>query len=147
MQSMPRDVDIPCPYTHGQRRAMLTQRLEQRRLARGFSGNWAKFSRTRGWKSSPDFQQNPSNGIGAQFGPCVGGVSLQPFGCKLVCLQLGQSRAASTAIHLHLLHGHRPRSRPDQIQNPKPKILTPNGPFGFWVLDFGVWSLDFGFWI
>ena len=25
------------------------------------------------------------------------------------------------------------------------KIQTPNGPFGFWVLDFGFWILDFGF--
>ena len=73
--------------------------------------------------------------------------SLLPFGCKLVCLQLGQIRGASTAIHHHLLHSHPLRSRPDQIQ-------TPNGPFGFWslefgfwILEFGVWSLDFGFWI
>ena len=75
--------------------------------------------------------------------------SLQPFGCKLVRLQLGQIQVASTAIHLHLLHGHRPRSRPDQIQNPKSKravgfwILD----FGFWILDFGFWTSDFGFWI
>ena len=27
-----------------------------------FSGNWAPISRTRGWKSSPDFRQNPSAG-------------------------------------------------------------------------------------
>ena len=83
--------------------------------------------------------------------------SLQPKGCKLVRLQLGQIQVASTAIHLHLLHGHRPRSRPDQIQNPKSKravwpnpkskIQTPNGPFGFWILDFGFRILDFGFWI
>ena len=30
--------------------------------------------------------------------------------------------------------------------NPKSKIQTPNGPFGFWILDFGFWNLDFGFW-
>ena len=64
--------------------------------------------------------------------------SLQPFGCKLVRLQLGQIQVASTAIHLHLLHGHRPRSRPDQ--NPKSKIQT-----GLWILDFGFRILDFGF--
>ena len=57
--------------------------------------------------------------------------SLQPFGCKLVRLQLGQIQVASTAIHLHLLHGHRPRSRPDQIQNPNSKL-------GFWISDFGL---------
>ena len=73
--------------------------------------------------------------------------SLQPFGCKLVCLQLGQIQVASTAIHLHLLHGHRPRSRPDQIQNPKSKLQTARLDFGFWILDFGFWISDFGFWI
>ena len=75
--------------------------------------------------------------------------SLQPFGCKLVRLQLGQIEVASTAIHLHLLHGHRPRSRPDQIQNPKSKLQTARLDFGFWIwiLDFGFRILDFGFWI
>ena len=82
--------------------------------------------------------------------------SLQPFGCKLVRLQLGQIQVASTAIHLHLLHGHRPRSRPDQIQNPKSKLQTARLDFGFWISDFGFWILDldfgfrildFGFWI
>ena len=77
------------------------------------------------------------------LGRSWGESSLQPFGCKLVRLQLGQIQVASTAIHLHLLHGHRPRSRPDQ--NPKSKIQTPNGPFGVWILDFGFWILDFGF--
>ena len=88
------------------------------------------------------------------LGRSWGESSLQPFGCKLVHLQLGQIQVAGTAIHLHLLHGHRPRSRPDQIQNPKSKrpvwildfgfgILD----FGFWILDFGFWILDFGFWI
>ena len=73
--------------------------------------------------------------------------SLQPFGCKLVRLQLGQIQVASTAIHLHLLQGHRPRSRPDQIQNPKSKLQTARLDFGFWISDFGFWILDFGFWI
>ena len=73
------------------------------------------------------------------LGRSWGESSLQPFGCKLARLQLGQIQVASTAIHLHLLHGHRP--------NPKSKTQTPNGPFGFWILDFGFWILDFGFWI
>ena len=80
--------------------------------------------------------------------------SLQPFGCKLVRLQPGQIQVASTAIHLHLLHGHRPRSRPDQIQNPnskRPVWILDFGfrilDFGFWISDFGFWILDFGFWI
>ena len=73
--------------------------------------------------------------------------SLQPFGCKLVRLQLGQMQVASTAIHLHLLHGHRPRSRPDQIQNPNSKRPVWILDFGFWILDFGFWISDFGFWI
>ena len=54
---------------------------------------------------------------------------------------------ASTAIHLHLLHGHRPRSWPDQIQNPKSKLQTARLDFGFWISDFGFWILDFGLWI
>ena len=56
------------------------------------------------------------------LGRSWGESSLQPFGCKLARLQLGQIQVASAAIHLRLLHGHRPRSRPDQIQNPKSEI-------------------------
>ena len=81
------------------------------------------------------------------LGRSWGESSLQPFGCKLVRLQLSQIQVASTAIHLHLLHGHRPRSRPDQIQNPKSKLQTARLDFGFWILDFGFRILDFGFWI
>ena len=86
------------------------------------------------------------------LGRSWGESSLQPFGCKLVRLQLGQIQVASTARHLHLLHGHRPRSRPDQIQNPKSKLQTARLDFGFWISDFGFWIfnfwiLDFGFWI
>ena len=82
--------------------------------------------------------------------------SLQPFGCKLVRLQLGQIQVASTAIHLHLLHGHRPRSRPGRldfgfwISDFGFRILDFGfwiSDFGFWILDFGFWILDFGFWI
>ena len=36
---------------------------------------------------------------------------------------------------------------PGPTTNPKSKIQTPNGPFGFWILDFGLWISDFGFWI
>ena len=88
------------------------------------------------------------------LGRSWGESSLQPFGCKLVRLQLGQTQVASTAIHLHLLHGHCPRSRPDQIQNPnskRPVWILDFGSwisdFGFWISDFGFWILDFGFWI
>ena len=70
------------------------------------------------------------------LGRSWGESSLQPFGCKLVRLQLGQNQAATTAIHLHLLHGHRPRSRPDRSQNPKSKLQTGRLDFGFWNLDF-----------
>ena len=122
---------------HARRRAKSTQRFEQRRLACSFSGNWAPISRTRAAK--PLRRKSVPN-LGRSWGES----SLQPFGCKLVRLQLGQIQVASTAIHLHLLHGHRPRSRPNQ--NPKSKIQTPNG-FGFWILDFGFRILDFGFWI
>ena len=77
--SMPRDVDIPCTYTHGPRRAMLTQRFKQHRLARSFSGNWAPISTTRGRKSGLDFRQNPPPEIGAQFKPRVGGIEPATF--------------------------------------------------------------------
>ena len=117
-------------------------------------------------KLGPDFHDTGPE-IGARFpakplrrksvpnlGRAWGEPSLLPFGCKPVSLQLGQIRVASTAIHHHLLHSHRLRSRPDQIQNPNSKIQNPNGPFGFWsldlgfrILDFGSWILDSGFWI
>ena len=110
-------------------------------------------------KLGPDFHDAGPE-IGARFpakplrrksvpnlGRARGESSLLPFGCKLVRLQLGQIRVASTATHHHLLHSHRLHSRPDQVQNPKSKIQTPNGPFGFWILEFGFWSLEFGVWI
>ena len=147
--SMPRDVDIPCTYTHGRRRAMLTYRFEQRRMARSFSVNWAPISTTRGRKSGLDFQQNPSAGNRCPIWAARAWAepSLLPFGCKLACLQLGQIRVASTAIHHHLLHSHHLRSRPDQIQNPNSKLQTGRLDFGVWILEFGVWILDFGSWI
>ena len=80
---------------------------------------------------APISGKSPPPEIGAQF--------------ELVRLQLGQIQVASMAIHLHLLHGHRPQSRPDQIQNPKTKLQTARLDFGFWILDFGFWILDFGF--
>ena len=86
--------------------------------------------------------------IGAQFGPRVGGIEPATFRLQAsVCLQLGQVRVASTAIHLHLLHGHHTRPRPDRNQNPKSMLQTGRLDFGFWGLDFGVWISDFGFWI
>ena len=110
-------------------------------------------------KLGPDFHDTGPE-IGARFpakplrrksvpnlGRAWGESSLLPLGCKLVCLQLGQIRVASTAIHHHLLHSHRLRSRPDQIQNPKSKLQTSRLDFGFWSLDFGFWSLEFGVWI
>ena len=111
------------------------------------------------WKLGPNFQNTgleieprfPAKPLRRKSVPNLGRSwrepSLQPFGCKLARLQLGQIQVASTAIHLHLLHGHRPRSRPDQIQNPKSKLQTARLDFGFWILDFGFWILDFGFWI
>ena len=89
------------------------------------------------------------------LGRAWGEPSLLPFGCRLVCLQLGQIRVANTAIHHHLLHSHRFRSRPDQIQNPNSKRAV-------WILDFWILGqfslrsfcgapkrrrLDFGVWI
>ena len=91
------------------------------------------------------------------LGHAWGESNLRPFGCKPVCLQLGQGRVASTAIHLHLLHGHHPRPQPDRSQNPKSKLQTGRLDFGVWILDrFSLRSfcggpkrprLDFGVWI
>ena len=106
-------------------------------------------------KLGPDFHDTGPE-IGARFPakplrrksvPNLGRAWVLPFGCKLVCLQLGQIRVASTAIHHHLLHSHRLRSRPAQIQNPNSKRAVWILDFGVWILEFGVWSLDFGFWI
>ena len=97
------------------------------------------------------------------LGHAWGESNLRPFGCKPVCLQLGQGRVASTAIHLHLLHGHHPRPQPDRSQNPKSKLQTGRLDFGVWILDrfslrsfcggpkrprldFGFRILEFGFW-
>ena len=121
MQSMPRDVDIPCPYTHGRRRAMLTQRFEQRRLARSFSGNWAPISRTRGWKSSPDFRWRAARGRNRGLQACVPPTRPKPGG--------QQGHTSSFAAW--------PSPPVPARPNPKSKILTPNGPFGFWILEFG----------
>ena len=122
--------------------------LSSASLARSFSGKWAPISTTRGRKSGLDFRQNPSAGNRCPIWAARGGESsLLPFGCKLVRLQLGQIRVASTAIHHHLLHSHRLRSRPDQIQNPNSKRAIWILEFGFWSLDFGSWILEFGVWI
>ena len=83
---------------------------------------------------APISGKTPPPEIGAQFGPLVGGIE------QACAPPLGQIQVASTAIHLHLLHGHRPRSRPDQTQNPNSKRPV-------WILDFGFWISDFGFWI
>ena len=85
----------------------------------------------------PRFPANRGKSV-PNVGRAWGESNLRPFGCKPVRLQLGQVRVASTAIHLHLLHGHHPRPRPDRSQNPKSKLQTGR-------LDFGVWILDFGF--
>ena len=139
--------------------AVLTQSFQQGRLARSFSGNSAPISAKQGRKSAPfaakPFRRKSVPNLGRAWGES----NLRPFGCRPVRLQLGQVRAASTAIHLHLLHSHRPPPRPDRSQNPKSKLQTGRLGFGFWslknpnskravwVLDFGVWSLDFGVWI
>ena len=124
---------------------MLTQRFQQRRLACSFSGNRAPISRTRGWKSSPDFRQNPPPEIGAQFGPLVGGT--EPATFRL------QACAPPTRPNSGGQRGHTssfatwPSPPVPARPKPKSKIQTPNGPFGFWILEFGFWILEFGFWI
>ena len=144
------DVDVSCICTHGRCHVMLTSLAltHMVRAARCWpnvfsSAAWPavspeigpRFPRHGGRKSGLDFRQNPSAGNRCPIWAAHRGNRALPFGCKVVRLQLCQIRVASTAIHHHLLHSHRLRPRPDQIQ-------TPNGPFGFWILDFGVWILD-----
>ena len=66
--------------------------------------------------------------------------SLQPFGCKLVRLQLGQIQVASISFATW------PSPPAPARPNPKSKLQTARLDFGFWILDFGFWILDFGFW-
>ena len=106
-----------------------------------FSGNWAPISRTRGWKSSPDFRQNPSAGNRCPIWAARGG-------------NRGlQACAPPTRPNSGGQHGHTssfatwPSPPVPARPNPKSKIQTPNGPFGFWILDLVFWILDFGFWI
>ena len=96
--------------------------------------------------------KTPPTEIGAQFGPLVGGI--EPATLRL------QACAPPTRPNSGGQHGHTSSfaawpSPPVPAQpNPKSKIQTPNGPFGFriwgfgfWISDFGFWILDFGFWI
>ena len=72
--SMPRDVDIPCTYTHGPRRAMLTQHWPAvspeigPRFPRHGAGNRGSIS-----------GKTPPPEIGAQFGPRAGGIEPATF--------------------------------------------------------------------
>ena len=102
-----------------------------------------QFPEHRAGNRAPVSGKTPPPEIGAQFGPLVGGIEPATFRLQ-ACVP---PTRPSTAIHLHLLHGHRPRSRPDQIQNPKSKLQTARLDFGFWILDFGFRISDFGFWI
>ena len=83
--------------------------------------------------------------IGAQFGPLVGGI--EPATFRL------QACAPPTSLNSGGQHGHTssfatwPSPPVPARPNPKSKIQTPNGTFGFWFLDFGFWISDFGFWI
>ena len=106
---------------------MLTQRFQQHRLARSFSGNSAPISATQGRKSSPDFRQNLSAGNRCPIWAARGGFGWPARPYIFICSWPSPPAPA------------RPK--------PKSKIQTPNGPFGFWCLEFGVWILEFGFWI
>ena len=131
------DVDILCPYTHGRRRAKSTQ------ISPEIGPN---FQNT-GLEIEPRFPAKPPPPeIGAQFGPLVAGI--EPATFRL------QACAPPTRPNSGGQHGHTssfatwpspPVPGPTKI--PKSKIQTPNGPFGFWILDFGFRILDFGFWI
>ena len=138
------DTDVSCICTHGRCRVMLTSLALTHSVMSAPA--WPAVSPEIGLRS-----RFPAKPLRRKSVPNLGRVrgesSLLPFGCKLVRLQLGQIRVASTAIHHHLLHSHRLHSRPDQVQNPKSKLQTGRLDFGFWSLDFGVWSLEFGVWI
>ena len=135
--------------------AMLTQRFPTTPPGPQFLRKFGPDFRDTGPEIEPRFPAKPLRRKSVpNLGRAGGESNLRPFGCKPVCLQLGQVRLASTATHLHLLHGHHPRPRPDRSQNPKSKLQTGHLDFGFWSLqfgfwslEFGVWSLDFGFWI
>ena len=83
--------------------------------------------------------------IAAQFGPLVG--RIKPATFRL------QACAPPTRPNSGGQHGHTssvamwPSPPVPARPNLKSKIQTPNGPFGFWILDFGFRILDFGFWI
>ena len=101
---------------------------------------------------APISGKTPPPEIGAQFGPLMGGI--EPATFRL------QACAPPTRPNSGGQHGHTssfatwPSPPVPARPNPKSKIQTPNGPFGFWILDFGFrisdfgfWILDFGFWI
>ena len=118
---------------------MLTQRFQQRRLARSFSENSAPISATQGSISG---KTSPPE-IGAQFGPRVGGI--EPATFRL------QACVPPTRPSLGGQHGHTSSfatwPSPPAPARPKAKIQNPNSKRAVWILDFGFWSLDFGFWI
>ena len=132
----PRDVDILCPYTHGRRRAKSTQISPEigPQFPEHGAGNRAPIS-----------GKTPPPEIGAQFGPLVAGIEPATFWL--------QACAPPTRPNSSGQHGHTssfatwPSPPAPARPNPKSKIQTPNGPFGFWILDFGFRILDFGFWI
>ena len=82
--------------------------------------------------------------IGAQFGPRVGGIEPATFRLHACVLP---TRPNSGGQHGHTssfaIHGHRPQSRSDQIQNPNTKLAVWILDFGGRILDFRI--LDFGF--
>ena len=127
-----------CPYTHGRRRAKSTQISPEigPQFPEHGAGNRAPIS-----------GKTPPPEIGAQFGPLVAGI--EPATFRL------QACAPPTRPNSGGQHGHTssfatwPSPPVPARPNPKSKIQTPNGPFGFWILDLdvGFWISDFGFWI
>ena len=94
---------------------------------------------------APISGKTPPPEIGAQFGPLAGGI--EPATFRL------QACAPPTRPNSGGQHGHTssfatwPSPPVPARPKPKSKIQTPNGPFGFWILEFGFWILDFGVWI
>ena len=93
---------------------------------------------------APISGKTPPPEIGAQFGPLVGRIEPATFRLQACAPPTGPD---SGGQHGHTSSFARWPSPVPARPNPKSKIQTPNGPFGFWISDFGFRNLDFGFWI
>ena len=101
---------------------------------------WAPISRTRGWKPSPDFRQNPSTGNRCPIWAAPGRNRACHLSVASLCAFGWPARPYIFICYMAIAPGPGPTEA--KIQNSKTGRLD----FGFWSLDFGFWILDFGFW-